>query len=48
MTTLMDESLSNGGHVMFQAGTHEDAVTMSMADYRRIAAAGGGAFGRPA
>jgi prolyl-tRNA editing enzyme YbaK/EbsC (Cys-tRNA(Pro) deacylase) len=37
MTTLIDESLAHGDRVMFQAGTHEDAVEMSLADYRRLA-----------
>jgi Ala-tRNA(Pro) deacylase len=47
MTTLMDESLMHGNHVVFQAGTHEEAVTMSLADYRRIAHAELAHFGRP-
>ena len=47
MTTLMDESLSNGNHVMFQAGTHQDAVEMSLAEYRRIAQPEVAHFGRP-
>jgi len=47
MTTLMDESLSNDNHVMFQAGTHEDAVEMTLADYRRIAQPEIAHFGRP-
>jgi Ala-tRNA(Pro) deacylase len=37
MTTLMDESLTRDDHVTFQAGTHNDAVTMTLADYRRLA-----------
>jgi Ala-tRNA(Pro) deacylase len=37
MTTLIDESLAHGDRVMFQAGTHVDAVEMSLADYRRLA-----------
>jgi Ala-tRNA(Pro) deacylase len=36
MTTLIDESLTHGDRVMFQAGTHVDAVEMSLADYRRL------------
>jgi Ala-tRNA(Pro) deacylase len=35
--TLMDESLFADDRVTFQAGTHRDAVTMSLADYRRVA-----------
>ena len=37
MTTLVDESLMRDNHVTFQAGTHTDAVTMTLADYRRLA-----------
>ncbi len=33
MPTLMDKSLENDDHIVFQAGTHEKAVRMSMADY---------------
>jgi Ala-tRNA(Pro) deacylase len=36
MTTLLDESLVHGDRVLFQAGTHVDAVEMSLADYRRV------------
>jgi Ala-tRNA(Pro) deacylase len=44
--TLMDESLLHGNHVVFQAGTHEESVTMSLAEYRRIAQAEMGHFGK--
>lgn len=37
MPTIMDESLTADARVMFQAGTHSDAVTMSLAEYRRVA-----------
>ena len=37
MLTLMDESLTADDHVTFQAGTHSDSVTMSLAEYRRVA-----------
>ena len=37
MTTVMDESLMKDDQVTFQAGTHNDAVTMTLADYRRLA-----------
>jgi len=47
MTTLMDESLVADDRVMFQAGTHEDAVTMSLAEYRRVALPEIAHFGRP-
>ena len=46
MTTLMDESLIADDRVTFQAGTHEDAITMSLADYRRIAQPEVAYFGR--
>ena|SRR5688572_7650744 len=35
--TLMDESLFADDRVTFQAGTHRDAVTMTLADYRKAA-----------
>jgi Ala-tRNA(Pro) deacylase len=47
MTTLMDESLSRGNQVLFQAGTHQDAVEMTLAEYRRIAQPEMAHFGRP-
>jgi Ala-tRNA(Pro) deacylase len=47
MTTLMDESLMNSDIVTFQAGTHSEAVTMTLADYRRIAQPEVAHFGRP-
>ena len=37
MPTLMDESLTADSRVTFQAGTHRDAITMSLAEYRRVA-----------
>jgi Ala-tRNA(Pro) deacylase len=48
MPTLMDESLTADDTVMFQAGTHTDAVTMSLAEYRRVANAEIAHFGRQA
>jgi Ala-tRNA(Pro) deacylase len=47
MTTLMDESLTADDRVMFQAGTHSDAVTMSLAEYRRAAQPEMAYFARP-
>ena len=47
MTTLMDESLVADDRVTFQAGTHEDSVTMSLAEYRRVAQPEIAHFGRP-
>jgi len=46
MATLMDESLLQDNQVTFQAGTHEEAVTMSLADYRKLAKAEIAHFGR--
>lgn len=37
LPTLIDESLLQGDRVTFQAGSHDAAVTMSLADYRRLA-----------
>ncbi|HYO07624.1 MAG TPA: YbaK/EbsC family protein [Tepidisphaeraceae bacterium] len=37
LPTLMDESLFADDRVTFQAGTHQDAVTMTLAEYRRVA-----------
>ena len=46
LPTLMDESLFQDDQVTFQAGTHNLAVTMSMADYRRVAQPEVGNFSR--
>lgn len=46
MPTIMDGSLMNDDRVTFQAGTHSDAITMSLADYRRAAMPEVGHFGR--
>jgi len=46
MQTLMDESVMTDDQVMFQAGTHSDAVIMSLADYRRAAMPEVAHFGR--
>ena len=37
LPTIMDDSLAAQDQVTFQAGTHRDGVTMSVADYMRIA-----------
>ena len=47
MPTFMDESLVADDRVMFQAGTHRDAVTMTLAEYRRLAQPEMAHFGRP-
>jgi Ala-tRNA(Pro) deacylase len=44
--TIMDDSLSALEQVTFQAGTHDEAVTMRLDDYYRIAQPGVGHFGR--
>ncbi|MFW6437662.1 MAG: aminoacyl-tRNA deacylase, partial [Armatimonadota bacterium] len=36
LLTFMDKSLESDEYIVFQAGTHEDAVKMSMADYKRL------------
>lgn len=46
MPTLIDESLVADDTVTFQAGTHTDAVTMPLAEYRRISNAEIAHFGR--
>ena len=37
LPTIMDESLFADDRVTFQAGTHQESVTMTLADYRRVA-----------
>jgi Ala-tRNA(Pro) deacylase len=46
MPTLMDESLVADAKVTFQAGTHRDAITMSLTEYRRVAQPEMGYFGK--
>jgi len=46
MPTLMDESLVADARVTFQAGTHRDAITMSLTEYRRVAQPEMGYFGK--
>jgi Ala-tRNA(Pro) deacylase len=46
LPTFMDESLFADDRVTFQAGTHQDAVTMTLADYRRVAMPEVAYFGR--
>jgi Ala-tRNA(Pro) deacylase len=48
LPTLLDESLIGAEEVTFQAGTHEDAVTMRFTDYRRVANARVEDISRPA
>jgi Ala-tRNA(Pro) deacylase len=46
LPTLMDESVATDDVVTFQAGTHTNAVTMQLADYRRVTGAQTAQFGR--
>ena len=46
LPTVMDESLFADDRVTFQAGTHTDAVTMTLADYRKAAQPEVAYFGR--
>lgn len=36
MPTVMDKSLEDDDHIVFQAGSHDKAVKISMADYRKL------------
>lgn len=36
LPTLMEKTLEEDDHIMFQAGTHGHAIRMSMADYRKL------------
>ena len=36
VATLIDKRLEADDHILFQAGSHEQAIRMSMADYRRL------------
>jgi Ala-tRNA(Pro) deacylase len=47
MATLMDESLVADDCVTFQAGNHSDAVTMTLAEYRRVTQPEMAHFARP-
>jgi Ala-tRNA(Pro) deacylase len=46
MPTLMDESLMADDMVTFQTGKHTESVTMTLAEYRRVADAEIAHFGR--
>ncbi len=48
LPTIMDKSLEDDDHIMFQGGTHEKAIRMSMDDYRKLAAPKVLEFGRHA
>jgi len=36
LPTIMDKSMEQDDHIMFQGGTHEKAIRMSMSDYRKL------------
>ncbi len=37
LPTIIDKTLEKDDHIMFQSGTHEKAIRMSMADYQKLA-----------
>lgn len=38
LKTYLDESLTHDRHIVFNAGTHAEAIRMAFEDYRRVAA----------
>ncbi len=36
IATVMDKTLEDDDHILFQAGSHEKAIRMEMEDYRRL------------
>lgn len=38
LPTVMDKALEDDDHIIFQAGSHEKAIRMSMNDYRKLVA----------
>jgi Ala-tRNA(Pro) deacylase len=36
LPTIMDKALEKDDHIIFQAGSHEKAISMTMADYRKL------------
>jgi Ala-tRNA(Pro) deacylase len=38
MPTIMDKAMENDDHILFQAGSHEKAIRMSMNAYRKLVA----------
>lgn len=36
LPTVMDKVLESDDHIMFQGGTHEKSIRISMADYRKL------------
>jgi Ala-tRNA(Pro) deacylase len=37
LPTIIDKDLDSQDHILFQAGSHEKTIQMSMADYRKLA-----------
>lgn len=37
MPTIMDKAIEDDDHIVFQAGSHDKAIKMSMADYKKLA-----------
>jgi len=37
METVMDRTLEEDDHILFQAGSHEEAIKMGLSDYKRLA-----------
>ena len=46
LPTIMDTSLEGDEYIMFQGGTHEEAIRMSMDDYRKLVVPNVLEFGR--
>jgi Ala-tRNA(Pro) deacylase len=38
MATIIDKAMEQDDHIIFQAGSHEKAIRMSMADYKKLVA----------
>jgi Ala-tRNA(Pro) deacylase len=38
MPTVIDKTIEDDDHILFQAGSHEKAIRMSMADYMKLVA----------
>jgi len=36
LPTIMDKTLESDDYILFQAGTHEKSIRMSMSDYRKL------------
>jgi Ala-tRNA(Pro) deacylase len=36
LPVIMDKALEDDDHILFQAGTHEQAIRMDMGDYRKL------------